>query len=88
MYIDKDELHKTFMGASLDKVADILIHEYGNKFDPQLFFERSIELNKEIMKTGIPLMKGARELLDFLHSIKDIIYFLMKFNLFLILNKL
>ena len=65
-----DELHKTFMGANLDKVADILIHEYGNKFDPQLFFERSIELNKKIMKTGIPLMKGARELLDFLHSQK------------------
>lgn len=63
-----DEFHNTFMGTNLDSVADILINEYGQDFDTDLFFSRCIEINKGIMKQGLPLMKGARQLIDFLHQ--------------------
>ena len=63
-----DEFHRTFMGMNLDSVGLKLKQEYGQDFDSDLFFKRCIEINSEIMKNGIPLMKGARQLLDFLHE--------------------
>lgn len=60
-----EEFHVTFMGASLAEVAVILKDKYGQDFDTDLFFARCIEINKEIMKQGIPLCKGAKQLLDY-----------------------
>lgn len=60
-----EEFHITFMGASLSEVAVMLKKEYGEDFDPDLFFNRCVEINAEIMKQGIPLCKGAKELLDY-----------------------
>lgn len=62
-----EELHRSFMGASEEKVSTILRNEFGQDFDCKLLFERSRQLNKDIMKQGIPLMKGTRQLLDYLH---------------------
>lgn len=67
-HIMTDEFHKTFMGMNLDSVGERLKKEYGQDFDSKLFFQRCVEINAEIMKTGIPLMKGAKELIDFLHQ--------------------
>ena len=67
-HVMTDEFHVTFMGMGLDHVADLLKSEYGQDFDPDLFFRRCVEINKDIMKQGLPLMKGARELIDFLHQ--------------------
>ena len=63
-----DEFHRSFMGANFKTVSERLVEEYGDDFDPDLFFKRTFELNGEIIKQGIPLMKGARQLLDFLHE--------------------
>ena len=63
-----DEFHTRFMGASLAEVSVMMKKEYGDDFDPDLCFKRCVEMNAEIMKKSIPLMKGARQLLDFLHS--------------------
>lgn len=63
-----EELHRSFMGASEEKVSTILKNEFGQDFDCKLLFERSRQLNKDIMKQGIPLMKGTRQLLDYLHN--------------------
>ena len=67
-HIMTDEFHKSFMGLNLDDVASRIKEEFGNDFDTDLFFKRCLEINNEIMKNGIPLMKGAKQLLDFLHS--------------------
>ena len=63
-----DEFHHTFMGMNLDGVGEMIKKEFGKDFDTEKCFARCIELNREIIKKGIPLMKGARELLDFLHQ--------------------
>ena len=61
-----DEFHHTFMGMNLASVGQKLKNEYGQDFDTDLFFERCTQINSGIIKQGIPLMKGARELLDYL----------------------
>ena len=63
-----DEFHKQFMGMSLDIVGQKLCERYGKDFDFDTFLKRCVEINSEIIKKGIPLMKGARELIDFLHQ--------------------
>ena len=63
--IMSEEFHVTFMGTSLAEVAVMLKKEYGQDFDTDLFFKRCIEINSEIMKQGIPLCKGTKQLLDY-----------------------
>jgi len=62
-----DELHVTFMGRNLDDVGIILKKEFGEDFDFDLFLKDTIAQNLDIMKQGVPLMKGVRKLLDYLH---------------------
>ena len=63
-----DEFHSSFMGKSLKSLKPTFKKAYGQDFDVELFYKRIEELNKGFMKQGIPLMKGARQLLDYLHS--------------------
>ena len=61
-----DEFHHTFMGRNLNSVGDILRKEYGPEFDYDIFLKRCYEINDTILSKGIPLMKGAKQLLDYL----------------------
>ena len=62
-----DEFHKTIMGMTLDNAGPLIKNEYGQDFDIEKFFDRVKEINREIIKKGVPLKKGARELLNYLH---------------------
>lgn len=62
-----DEFHKTIMGLTLDTAAPLIKNEYGQTFDTNNYFNRVKEINREIIKKGVPLKKGARELLNYLH---------------------
>lgn len=66
-FVLSDEIHRKFMGTNDKDVCKILQNIYGDGFDAEKMLRRCKELNLEITKNGIPLMKGARELLDFLH---------------------
>ena len=65
-YILTDEFHRTFMGRNLKSVGEMLTNEFGKEFDYDHFLATCRKENARIMKNGLPLMKGARELLDFL----------------------
>ena len=67
-HVMTDEFHHTFMGMNLDSVGEKLKEEFGQDFDTDLFFRRCIEINSTLVKNGVPLMKGAKELIDFLHQ--------------------
>ena len=60
-----DELHARIMGLNHADESIVMKRELGDDFDTELFFNRTYELNKEIMKNGIPLMKGTIELLEY-----------------------
>lgn len=67
-HIMTDEFHHTFMGMNLKSVGEKLKEEFGQDFDTDLFFRRCSEINSEIVKNGVPLMPGARQLLDYLKA--------------------
>ena len=64
-----DELHNAYMGMGLQRIQKILEETFGEKFDFEKFYRRSLEINREIItRDGLPLMKGAMELLDYLQE--------------------
>ena len=63
-----DEFHGSLMGLNRNDSRKRIQEEFGPNFDIDLFYKRVGEINNEIMKKGIPLMKGAKELLDFCKS--------------------
>lgn len=60
-----DEFHSSLMGMNRNDSKRKIQEEFGSDFNIDLFYKRVGEINHEIMKKGIPLMKGAKELLDF-----------------------
>ena len=66
---DPDEVfRRSLLGSNWDKVEVEYSKHYGPTMDVKKLFARCFELNEEMIKDGIPLMKGARDLLDFLHK--------------------
>ncbi len=61
-----DEFHKSLMGLNREDTINALKNAYGPTFDADKYFKRVKELNHIIINEGVPLMKGAKELLDFL----------------------
>lgn len=65
-----DEFHRSFMGMTKKDTSDILVAKFGNNFDPEQFYIDMIKNNEKIIETtGVPLKKGAIELLEYLKSI-------------------
>lgn len=60
-----DEFHSRLMGINYRDTVQMLLDEFGEDFNVELFYERTLAINDEIMKNGIPLMKGAIELLEY-----------------------
>lgn len=61
-----DEFHRSVMGLDRNNSIKRYYEEFGPTFDCDLFYETIEKENNRIMDNGIPLMKGARELLDYL----------------------
>ena len=65
-FVMTQELHLEFMGMGREGAGRYIKERFGDGFDPKKFFDRVFEINKGISANGIPLMKGAQELLDYL----------------------
>lgn len=61
-----DDFYRSIMGLNRRDVSKKFKDEFGEKIDIDEFFRVVERENSRIMKEGIPLMKGAKELLDFL----------------------
>lgn len=63
-----EEFRRTLLGSNWDRVEREYQRFYGPQMDTKKLFARCFELNEEMMKKGVPLMKGARQLLYYLHE--------------------
>lgn len=60
---------KTLMGASYDISKQRLVNHYGKDFPVEKFYEIVFKLNAEMINNNeIKLMKGTKELLEFLYN--------------------
>ncbi len=61
-----DEFHNSIMGLDIFKAKERLHQEFGEDFDTERFYNEVKQYNAERNETiVIPLMKGAKELLDY-----------------------
>ena len=67
-YVPNEDFRRSLLGSNWDRVGSEYKRFYGPEIDTEKLFARAFDLNKQIMQEGVPLMKGAREVLDFLHS--------------------
>lgn len=66
-YEPSEEFCKKLMGSSWDTYEVRIKALYGQEFPFQKYYDLLMEENKKMIENGsIPLMKGAKELLDFL----------------------
>lgn len=66
--IISQEFHNSLMGMNRASTAKIIQEEFGKDFDVDAFYKAVDQENMAIIESGIPMMKGAIELLDFLRS--------------------
>ena len=66
-YVMTDEFHSMFMGKSRENTIKMCKEHFGPGFDAERMFERSDELNQDIIKNNkVPLMNGVLPLLQYL----------------------
>lgn len=64
-----DEVYEGVAGASIDTAKRLLVKNYGDRVNPELFFKERTDCTLEMFeKEGIPIKKGCIELLQFLRE--------------------